>query len=65
MQMVFQDPNSSLNLRMTLLQIVSEPLIVNNVAQGKAAQDQVAELLRLVGLLPEHMHRFPHAFSGG
>ncbi len=65
MQMVFQDPSSSLNPRMTLLQIVSEPLIVNNVARGKAAQDQVAELLRLVGLLPEHMHRFPHAFSGG
>ena len=65
MQMVFQDPSSSLNPRMTLLQIVSEPLIVNNVARSKAAQDQVAELLRLVGLLPEHMHRFPHAFSGG
>lgn len=65
MQMVFQDPNSSLNPRMTLLKIVSEPLIVNNVARGKAAEDQVAELLRLVGLLPEHMHRFPHAFSGG
>lgn len=65
MQMVFQDPNSSLNPRMTLLQIVSEPLIVNNIARGKAAEDQVAELLRLVGLLPEHMHRFPHAFSGG
>jgi peptide/nickel transport system ATP-binding protein len=65
MQMVFQDPSSSLNPRMTLLQIVSEPLIVNKVAYGKEAQERVAELLRLVGLLPEHMHRFPHAFSGG
>ncbi|MFN8444573.1 MAG: dipeptide ABC transporter ATP-binding protein [Caldilineaceae bacterium] len=65
MQMVFQDPSSSLNPRMTLLKIVSEPLIVNNVARGKEAEDRVAELLRLVGLLPEHMHRFPHAFSGG
>lgn len=65
MQMVFQDPSSSLNPRMTLLQIVSEPLIVNQVARGKAAEEQVAALLRLVGLLPEYMHRFPHAFSGG
>jgi peptide/nickel transport system ATP-binding protein len=64
-QMVFQDPSSSLNPRMTLLQTVSEPLIVNGVARGSGAQEQVAELLRLVGLLPEHMHRFPHAFSGG
>ncbi len=64
-QMVFQDPSSSLNPRMTLLQTVSEPLIVNGVARGKEAEDQVAQLLRLVGLLPEHMHRFPHAFSGG
>jgi peptide/nickel transport system ATP-binding protein len=65
MQMVFQDPSSSLNPRMTLLQIVSEPLIVNRVARGQEVQDRVAELLKLVGLLPEHMHRFPHAFSGG
>jgi peptide/nickel transport system ATP-binding protein len=65
MQMVFQDPSSSLNPRMTLLEIVSEPLTVNGVARGREVQDRVAELLRLVGLLPEHMHRFPHAFSGG
>ena len=65
MQMVFQDPSSSLNPRMTLLDIVSEPLIVNNVARGRELQDRVADLLRVVGLLPEHMHRFPHAFSGG
>ncbi len=65
MQMVFQDPNSSLNPRMTLFQIVSEPLVVNRIASGEELEDRVAELLRLVGLLPEHMHRFPHAFSGG
>ncbi len=65
MQMVFQDPSSSLNPRMTLLELVSEPLVVNNVTRGKDLQDAVAELLRIVGLLPEHMHRFPHAFSGG
>jgi peptide/nickel transport system ATP-binding protein len=65
MQMVFQDPSSSLNPRMTLFQIVSEPLVVNHVASGRDLQDRVAELMRLVGLLPEHMNRFPHAFSGG
>lgn len=65
MQMVFQDPSSSLNPRMTLLELVSEPLVVNQGLRGSALKDQVAELLRLVGLLPEHMTRFPHAFSGG
>jgi peptide/nickel transport system ATP-binding protein len=65
MQMVFQDPSSSLNPRMTLLQIVGEPLVVNKVAKGKEVEEQVAELLSLVGLLPEYMPRFPHAFSGG
>ncbi len=64
-QMVFQDPYSSLNPRMTLLQNVGEPLIVNNVANGKALEDRVAELLRVVGLRPEYMNRYPHAFSGG
>jgi peptide/nickel transport system ATP-binding protein len=64
-QMVFQDPYSSLNPRMTLLQNVGEPLIVNNVASGKALEDRVAELLRVVGLRPEYMNRYPHAFSGG
>ncbi|NOZ28235.1 MAG: dipeptide ABC transporter ATP-binding protein [Chloroflexi bacterium] len=65
MQMIFQDPYSSLNPRMTLLDIVGEPLIVNNVARGKEVEDRVAELLRLVGLRPEYMRRYPHAFSGG
>jgi peptide/nickel transport system ATP-binding protein len=65
MQMVFQDPYSSLNPRMTLLQNVGEPLIVNNVARGKELEDRVAYLLRVVGLRPEYMNRYPHAFSGG
>jgi len=64
-RMVFQDPNSSLNPRMTLLQIVGEPLKVNKVASGKELEDRVAELLRRVGLRPEYMSRYPHAFSGG
>jgi len=65
MQMIFQDPYSSLNPRMTLLQIVGEPLLVNHMAHGKELQDRVAELLRVVGLRPEYMTRYPHAFSGG
>jgi ABC-type glutathione transport system ATPase component len=65
MQMVFQDPYSSLNPRMTLLQIVGEPLLVNKVARGSDLQDRVAELLKVVGLRPEYMQRYPHAFSGG
>lgn len=65
MQMVFQDPFSSLNPRMTVLDIIAEPLQVNNIVKGKALQDRVAELLHLVGLRPEYMRRFPHAFSGG
>jgi peptide/nickel transport system ATP-binding protein len=65
MQLIFQDPFSSLNPRMTLLDIVGEPLYVNKVAQGKEMKDRVAELLRVVGLRPEYMSRYPHAFSGG
>jgi peptide/nickel transport system ATP-binding protein len=65
MQMIFQDPYSSLNPRMTLLQIVGEPLMVNNIAKGQELQDRVAELLKVVGLRPEYMQRYPHAFSGG
>jgi peptide/nickel transport system ATP-binding protein len=65
MQMIFQDPYSSLNPRMTLLQIVGEPLMVNNIARGQELQDRVAELLKVVGLRPEYMNRYPHAFSGG
>jgi peptide/nickel transport system ATP-binding protein len=65
MQMVFQDPYSSLNPRMTLLQNVGEPLINHKIARGKELEDRVAELLRVVGLRPEYMNRYPHAFSGG
>lgn len=65
MQMIFQDSYSSLNPRMTLLQIVGEPLLVNKVARGKELEDRVAQLLRVVGLRPEYMSRYPHAFSGG
>jgi peptide/nickel transport system ATP-binding protein len=65
MQMIFQDPYSSLNPRMTLLQIVGEPLLVNGVSKGQELKDRVAELLRVVGLRPEYMIRYPHAFSGG
>jgi peptide/nickel transport system ATP-binding protein len=65
MQMIFQDPYSSLNPRMTLLQIVGEPLRAHRAVQGKALEDRVAHLLKVVGLRPEYMNRYPHAFSGG
>ncbi len=65
MQMIFQDPYSSLNPRMTLLDIVGEPLLMNGVGSREERMDRVAELLRLVGLRSEYMRRFPHAFSGG
>jgi oligopeptide/dipeptide ABC transporter ATP-binding protein len=64
-QMVFQDPYSSLNPRMTLKQIVGEPLIIHGMAEGKQLEERVAELLSVVGLRPEYMIRYPHAFSGG
>ncbi len=62
---VFQDPNSSLNPRMTVQQLIGEPLKVNKLAAGSELTDRVAEMLRLVGLRPEYMRRYPHAFSGG
>ena len=65
MQMIFQDPYSSLNPRMTILNIVGEPLLVNGVKNRQERIDRVEELLRLVGLRPEFMRRYPHAFSGG
>ncbi len=64
-QMIFQDPFSSLNPRMTLLQIVGEPLRVNGVRSSKQIRERVADLLKVVGLRSEHMSRYPHAFSGG
>jgi peptide/nickel transport system ATP-binding protein len=65
MQMIFQDPFSSLNPRRTLLDIVAEPLVANRVGSRAERVERVAELLRLVGLRPEYMRRYPHAFSGG
>ncbi len=65
MQIMFQDPYSSLNPRLTLRQIVGEPLVINKIASGKELEDRVAQLLRSVGLSPEYMNRYPHAFSGG
>jgi peptide/nickel transport system ATP-binding protein len=65
MQMIFQDPFSSLNPRMTLLDIVGEPLLVHGEGDARERTDRVVELLRLVGLRPEYMRRYPHAFSGG
>ncbi|HSJ58732.1 MAG TPA: oligopeptide/dipeptide ABC transporter ATP-binding protein [Anaerolineae bacterium] len=66
MQMVFQDPFASLNPRMNLLDIVGEPLLVlGGIKSREERTERVAELLRLVGLRPEYMQRFPHAFSGG
>ena len=63
--MIFQDPFSSLNPRKTLLEIVGEPLFVNGVKDRRERTDRVAEMLSLVGIRPEYLRRYPHAFSGG
>jgi oligopeptide transport system ATP-binding protein len=65
MQMVFQDPYSSLDPRMTVGDIVAEPLDILNLCKGAERQERVMEQLRLVGMNSEHMGRFPHEFSGG
>ncbi|HKQ67478.1 MAG TPA: oligopeptide/dipeptide ABC transporter ATP-binding protein [Methylomirabilota bacterium] len=65
MQMIFQDPFTSLNPRMTLLDLVGEPLLVHGMRSRREREERVADLLRRVGLRPEYMRRFPHAFSGG
>jgi oligopeptide transport system ATP-binding protein len=65
MQMIFQDPYASLNPRMTLTDIIGEPLVVHNVAKGKELNERVEHLLELVGLNPGFASRFPHEFSGG
>ncbi|WP_165986624.1 ABC transporter ATP-binding protein [Streptomyces sp. YIM 98790] len=64
-RLVFQDPFSSLNPRMTLLEIIGDPLRNNGLAQGKELERRVGEMLELVGLPPGYMRRYPHAFSGG
>lgn len=65
MRMIFQDPYSSLNPRMTVMDIVGEPLIIHKVVRGKEIEDRVGTLLKLVGLNPRYMRRYPHEFSGG
>jgi oligopeptide/dipeptide ABC transporter ATP-binding protein len=65
MQIVFQDPYASLNPRMTVREIVAEPLRVHNLYKGAEGRRRIDELLRTVGLSPEHANRFPHEFSGG
>jgi oligopeptide transport system ATP-binding protein len=66
MQYIFQDPYASLNPRMTIGEIVSEPLVIHNVMPDKTERTKyVASLLDMVGLNPEHINRYPHEFSGG
>jgi oligopeptide transport system ATP-binding protein len=65
MQMIFQDPYASLNPRMTVGDIVGEPITVHKLAKGDERRDRVRELLRIVGLNPYFVNRYPHEFSGG
>ncbi|HVZ09577.1 ABC transporter ATP-binding protein [Rhodopila sp.] len=65
MQMIFQDPFSSLNPRMTISEIIGEPLLVNGVTDSRERNRRVAELLELVQLPAAYLNRYPHAFSGG
>ena len=65
MQMIFQDPYASLNPRMTVGDIIGEPLDIHKLARGKERTERVQELLRLVGLNPYFANRYPHEFSGG
>jgi peptide/nickel transport system ATP-binding protein len=65
MQIIFQDPFSSLNPRMTVERIIAEPLVINKRGSSRDIKDRVAHLLRVVGMRPEYMSRYPHAFSGG
>ncbi|MCD4823645.1 MAG: ABC transporter ATP-binding protein [Phycisphaerae bacterium] len=64
-QYVFQDPYASLDPRMTVMDIVAEPMIIHSVLKGIELKQRVAELLEMVGLNPDHLNRYPHAFSGG
>jgi len=65
MQMIFQDPYSSLNPRMTVRDVIGEPLIANKLAKGSVLSDRVIDMAQRCGLNVEHLSRFPHAFSGG
>ena len=64
-QMIFQDPESSLNPRMTIRDIIGEPLLVNGLARGRELDHRVVELMGAVSLDPQHLRRYPYAFSGG
>ncbi|MEX2356395.1 MAG: dipeptide ABC transporter ATP-binding protein [Thermaerobacterales bacterium] len=65
MQIIFQDPYASLNPRMSIGDIIGEPLEIHRIARGRARDKRVQELLEVVGLSPQHMRRYPHEFSGG
>ncbi|MBI4413759.1 MAG: dipeptide ABC transporter ATP-binding protein, partial [candidate division NC10 bacterium] len=65
MQIIFQDPYSSLNPRMSVEQIVGEGMVIHRLARGAERRERTADLLRKVGLSPDHMKRYPHEFSGG
>jgi oligopeptide/dipeptide ABC transporter ATP-binding protein len=65
MQIIFQDPYASLNPRLSVLSIISEPLKIHGIGNKSEQKDRVAELLRKVGLEPDYMFRYPHEFSGG
>jgi peptide/nickel transport system ATP-binding protein len=65
MQLIFQDPYSSLNPRMTVQDIIGEPLVCNRMLRGRALKERVGELTEIVGLDRRHLERYPHAFSGG
>jgi peptide/nickel transport system ATP-binding protein len=64
-QIIFQDPFASLNPRMSILETVGEPLLVNGIARGRELEDRVKEVITQVGLRVEHLRRYPHSFSGG
>jgi oligopeptide transport system ATP-binding protein len=64
-QMIFQDPYASLNPRMTVGEIIGEPMMIHNICQGKELQDRVEHYLSMVGLNPAFYNRYPHEFSGG
>lgn len=65
MQIIFQDPYASLNPRLSILSIISEPLVIHGIGNKTEQKDRVAELLKKVGLDPDYMYRYPHEFSGG
>ncbi|RLF99516.1 MAG: ABC transporter ATP-binding protein [Thaumarchaeota archaeon] len=65
MQIVYQNPSTSLNPRMLVKDIVAEPLVVQGLAKGKEAEERVLQILERVGLAREHLYRYPHEFSGG